>query len=76
MWNRIGGYHLSENDGLKDSNEPFDNNSWFWKYINKKVNYFTLEVYNTEPSELKKLAELAEKLVRIKKKFLQCGFLC
>ena len=60
---RIGGYHLSENDGLKDSNEPFDNNSWFWKYINKKVNYFTLEVYNTEPSELKKLAELVEKKI-------------
>ena len=60
---RIGGYHLSENNGLKDSNEPFDNNSWFWEYINKKINYFTLEVYNTKPSELKKLAELVEKKI-------------
>ncbi len=57
---RIGGYHLSENNGLKDTNEPFNKDSWFWKYINKKVNYFTLEVYNTKPSELKKLAELVE----------------
>ena len=24
------GYHLSENDGLKDLNKPIDNDSWFW----------------------------------------------
>ena len=32
----IGGYHLSDNDGLSDSNKVYDENSWFWKFIKKK----------------------------------------
>jgi len=39
-------YHLSDNNGLADTNSPISTNSWFWPYINKNLNYYTLEVYN------------------------------
>jgi sugar phosphate isomerase/epimerase len=39
-------YHLSDNNGLADTNDPVSSNSWFWPYINKNLNYYTLEVYN------------------------------
>ena len=39
-------YHLSDNNGLADTNDPISANSWFWPYINKNLNYYTLEVYN------------------------------
>jgi len=38
-------YHLSDNNGLADTNDPVSSNSWFWPYINKNLNYYTLEVY-------------------------------
>jgi sugar phosphate isomerase/epimerase len=41
-WNL--GYHLSENDGLEDTNEKFNTKSWFWKHINKKIGYYTIEI--------------------------------
>lgn len=39
-------YHLSDNNGLADTNDTICSNSWFWPYINKNLNYYTLEVYN------------------------------
>jgi sugar phosphate isomerase/epimerase len=60
---RVGGYHLSDNDGLRDSNQPFNKNTWFWSFIDKKVKYYTIEVYNTSANELKKLSNLVEQKV-------------
>ena len=57
----IGGYHLSDNDGKSDSNMPFSNNAWFWKHLNKKINYLSVEVYNLNK----------KKLLNVKKKILQ-----
>ena len=34
---RITGFHLSDNNGLEDSNMPFDNDAWFWPYIDSSV---------------------------------------
>ena len=48
----IGGYHLSDNNGKVDSNLPFTSNAWFWKYLNKRVNYFSVEVYNLNKKKL------------------------
>ena len=48
----IGGYHLSDNDGKSDSNMPFSNNAWFWKHLNKKINYLSVEVYNLNKKKL------------------------
>mgnify|MGYP000853303411 CR=1 FL=1 len=44
----ITAYHLSDNDGLTDSNKKFSINSWFWKNLKKKVKFFTIEVYKTD----------------------------
>jgi sugar phosphate isomerase/epimerase len=46
LFNEIEGYHLSDNNGLIDSNHKLTQDSWFWSHINKKLNYYTLEIYN------------------------------
>ena len=62
--NRIFGYHLSDNNGLKDSNKSFNSNSWFWKYIKNDKKYYSIEVYDNDPKKLRKLQKLViEKLV-------------
>ena len=40
---RIFGYHLSDNDGLRDSNRSFNSNSWFWKYLENDKNITQLK---------------------------------
>jgi hypothetical protein len=40
----LGGYHLSENDGYIDSNEPVRQDSWFWEGLTPGVEFVTLEV--------------------------------
>ena len=32
----VGGYHLSDNDGFSDTNDPFNESSWFWDFIRKR----------------------------------------
>ena len=49
----ISAYHLSENEGLKDSNDKLDCNSWFWEYLNKDADFFTIEVYKQSIKSLK-----------------------
>ena len=49
----IKAYHFSDNDGKSDSNERIDKDCWFWPYIKKNENYYTLEVYNSDVRELK-----------------------
>lgn len=39
------GYHLSENDGISDSNDSINTESWFWKHLNPNSDFVTLEVY-------------------------------
>jgi len=56
----IRAYHLSENDGTKDSNEPISENSWFWKYINSDVKYISLEVYGCDEKKLFEQYRLAQ----------------
>jgi len=38
-------YHISDNNGLEDSNEPFKIDSWFVKHIRKDLKYYSLEIY-------------------------------
>lgn len=47
----ILGYHLSDNDGFSDSNNCVLEDSWFWPYLKKNLNYYSLEVYR-EPYEI------------------------
>ena len=54
----IGGYHLSDNDGKSDSNSVFTNKAWFWKYLNKDLNYFSVEVYNLNKKKFLNLKKI------------------
>ena len=54
----IKGYHLSDNDGLTDANQKFNNKSWFIKLINKDVEYISIEVYGESEQKLFKLKKL------------------
>ena len=54
----IRGYHLSDNDGLSDSNSPFTEEAWFWPHLKKDIQYRSIEVYNVTPKTLKELKNL------------------
>ena len=56
----IGGYHLSENDGLEDLNMSFNKDSWFWTLLKKDVPYVSIEVYDESMDVLKMQKEIAE----------------
>jgi sugar phosphate isomerase/epimerase len=62
---RIFGYHLSDNDGKKDTNNFFTEKSWFWKHLDNKVKYFSIEVYKEKPLKLLKILKMAEKKLRL-----------
>ena len=57
----VGGYHLSDNNGLSDTNDPFTESAWFWDFIRKDLNYYSIEVYNQSNDQIKFLKELTEK---------------
>lgn len=61
----VMGYHFSENNGLTDSNRPFNNNAWFLPYIKKNLNYYGIEVYNTSPIKLKKQINILKRKLEI-----------
>ena len=54
------GYHLSDNNGLVDNNKSFSSKSWFFKYLKKNLEYYTIEVYNKSVSDLKKQKKIVE----------------
>ena len=59
----IGGYHLSDNCGTVDSNQAFDEKSYFWKYLKNDLDYYSVEVYKEGNIKLIELANLVrEKL--------------
>lgn len=58
---RIAGYHLSDNDGFEDSNDPFDHSSWFWDHIKAwPTQYYSIEVYNQTPKRLSELVDMVK----------------
>jgi len=61
----VKGYHLSENNGKIDNNENFKHNSWFWPYIKKKLNYYSLEIYNNNIDKILEQMKLAH--IKLKK---------
>ena len=54
-------YHLSDNDGLSDSNENLKRSSWFWDYIKKDAAYYTLELKNLSLKNIKSQLLLTKK---------------
>lgn len=60
----IRAFHLSDNNGLSDSNEPVREDSWFWPYIRTDLDYYSLEIYGTSPIELVKQIKLTESMLK------------
>jgi sugar phosphate isomerase/epimerase len=56
-------YHLSDNQGLADTNDPITHKSWFWPLINRDLDYYSLEIYNASPKILKSQLELAQEYI-------------
>ncbi len=48
----IRAYHLSDNDGTRDSNTEVSEDSWFWDDLVLGLDYYSLEVYQTPTKEL------------------------
>ena len=48
----IRGYHLSDNDGLEDSNHSVTADSWFWDVIDPGLDYYSLEIYRMPSADL------------------------
>ncbi len=59
--NIIGGYHFSDNNGFSDSNEVFNDQSWFWDHIKTDLDYYSIEVYNEDIMQLKSLVNIVKK---------------
>jgi sugar phosphate isomerase/epimerase len=53
-------YHFSDNNGLADDNNPVTEKSWFWPFINKDLDYYSLEIYENDGDLLKSQLELAK----------------
>jgi sugar phosphate isomerase/epimerase len=54
------GYHLSENSSLEDDHRIFDLNAWFISILNPAVKFATLEINDSTPEEIAKLASMLE----------------
>ena len=59
----INAYHLSDNNGLADTNSKITKKSWFIKNLRKDIDYFTLEVYSENFNLLKKQINLVEQAI-------------
>jgi len=56
----IKGYHLSDNNGFVDSNKGIKKDSWFFKYLKKNLNYYTIEVYDKSFENIKKQKKILQ----------------
>lgn len=57
----IEGYHLSENNGLEDSNKSFNKNSWFLKNMKSNLSYYSIEVYTPDIDKLNELKKIIKR---------------
>ena len=57
----ISAYHLSDNDGITDSNKKFTKKAWFWKHFKKKTYFVTIEVYNATYKDYSHLVKIVQK---------------
>ena len=62
----IQGYHLSDNNGLEDSNQKVEKKSWFWEYVKPNLDYYSLEVYDIPFPEINSQVELSKYLIKNK----------
>jgi sugar phosphate isomerase/epimerase len=58
----IRAYHLSDNDGMSDSNGKVTAESWFWPHLDPKVTTATLEVAPNADVDFSVQTEIAKEL--------------
>ena len=59
----IEAYHISDNNGISDSNSPVKKNSWFLKDLKKNAKFYTIEVYTQNINIIKKQVKLINSFV-------------
>lgn len=59
----IGGYHISDNNSLEDKNDLITSKSWFWKYLKKKVGFYSLEIKTNSISKIKHQIKILNKKI-------------
>jgi len=59
-YDRIAGHHLSDNNGLEDSNKCFAEDAWFWPHLKRDADYFSVEVYGCTAAELLAQSKLVQ----------------
>ena len=59
----IQAYHLSDNDGTRDSNESIQENSWFWPYLKKNLDYYSLEIYDVRPDQFNEQIQMTKQFL-------------
>jgi sugar phosphate isomerase/epimerase len=64
----VKGYHLSDNAGAADTNDPVSEESWFWDHLLRGLNYYTLEVYRQSIPKLVEQCALTAKILSNSKK--------
>ncbi len=60
----IKAFHFSENDGFSDTNEPFNSESWFWEYLIKDLDYYSIEVYDYKKENVLQQYKLAKNFIK------------
>ncbi len=63
--NRIVAYHLSDNNGLEDSNKPFSEDAWFWPHVKSDVGYYSVEVYGCDADRLLQQVDLVRSKLQL-----------
>jgi uncharacterized protein (UPF0276 family) len=64
---KIEAVHLSDNNGLRDSNDPIHDDSWFWEPLRSAdlpAVPWVLEVYNQTPDEIHDQLDIARRQMR------------
>ena len=64
FYDSVSAYHFSDNLGLEDSNDEITEESWFWPYINKGLDYYSLEIYNIPERTQSQQLRLVSKILR------------
>jgi sugar phosphate isomerase/epimerase len=61
--NWIRAYHLSDNDGTQDSNDPVSADCWFWRHLKRNLDYYSIEVYRRSAEALADQLRLVESML-------------
>ncbi len=61
----IKAYHLSDNDGTRDSNECFSEAAWFWPLLKNNLDYYSLEIYGASVETLLDQIRLTRKKLKV-----------